>query len=311
MSVTEGIINQTAEQSTKLTARLSVNGSICTTDQQGTVLVIVLLIMVLMATASLIAIRNTQTSLDLTTTYQINQLLFQASDAPLLQIQKLLNDPKQLKLLTADKGPIGYLTQNNDNDVSAEYTFCYQSSRKASFDKLLQGAKVVNGEGRVINPKGYCNIANSQQNHFTSERKIIVTQLSFVRLNMTNLESVEKDKTQRSASNTLGTHSYLKSSVGIKKSHTHTPFPGIEGEDLKGDRQIPLRVYVTSVMPSFSRVSLKQVDVCLAKPMANEVSKSFISELTDSQIACLKKTGTPFNIQVQDYIYALKTVPNG
>ncbi|WP_288774041.1 hypothetical protein [uncultured Psychrobacter sp.] len=310
MSLTEGITNQTAEQSTKLIARPSENGSICTTDQQGAVLVIVLLIMVLMATASLIAIRNTQTSLDLTTTYQINQLLFQASDAPLLQIQKLLNDPKQLKLLTADKGPIGYLTQNNDNDVSAEYTFCYQSSRKASFDKLLQGAKVVNSEGRVINPKGYCNIASSQQNHFTSERKIIVTQLSFVRLNMTNLESVEKDKTQHSASNTLGTHSYPKSSVGIKKSHTHTPFSGIEGEDLVGDRQIPLRVYVTSVMPSFSRASLKQVDMCLVKPMANEVSKSFISELTDSQIACLKKTGTPFNIQVQDYIYALKTVPN-
>lgn len=264
MSLTEGIITQTAEQSTKLTARLSVNGSICTTDQQGAVLVIVLLIMVLMATASLIAIRNTQTSLDLTTTYQINQLLFQASDVPLLQIQKLLSDPQQLKLLTADKGPIGYLTQNNDNDVSAEYTFCYQSSRKTSFDKLLQGAKVVNGEGRVINPKGYCNIANSQQNHFTSERKIIVTQLSFVRLNMKNLESVEKDTTQRSSLNTLGTHSYLKSSVAIKKSHTHTPFSGVEGKDLEVDRQIPLRVYVTSVMPSFSRASLRQVDMCLA-----------------------------------------------
>lgn len=311
MSLTEDIINQTAEQSTKLIARPSENGSICTTDQQGAVLVIVLLIMVLMATASLIAIRNTQTSLDLTTTYQINQLLFQASDAPLLQIQKFLNDPKQLKLLTADKGPIGYLTQNNDNDVSAEYTFCYQSSRNASFDKLLQGAKVVNGERRVINPKGYCNIANSQQNHFTSERKIIATQLSFVLLNMKDLESVKQDKTQRSALNTPGTHSYLKSSVAIKKSHTHTPFSGVKGEDLEGDRQIPFRVYVTSVMPSFSRVSLRQVDVCLAKPVANEVSKSSISEVADSQIACLKKTGTPFNIQVQDYIYALKTVPKG
>jgi len=311
VSLTEDIINQTAEQSTKLIARPSENGSICTTDQQGAVLVIVLLIMVLMATASLIAIRNTQTSLDLTTTYQINQLLFQASDAPLLQIQKFLNDPKQLKLLTADKGPIGYLTQNNDNDVSAEYTFCYQSSRNASFDKLLQGAKVVNGERRVINPKGYCNIANSQQNHFTSERKIIATQLSFVLLNMKDLESVKQDKTQRSALNTPGTHSYLKSSVAIKKSHTHTPFSGVKGEDLEGDRQIPFRVYVTSVMPSFSRVSLRQVDVCLAKPVANEVSKSSISEVADSQIACLKKTGTPFNIQVQDYIYALKTVPKG
>ena len=69
MSLTEGIINQTAEQSTKLIVRPSENGSISTTDQQGAVLVIVLLIMVLMATASLIAIRNTQTSLDLTTTY--------------------------------------------------------------------------------------------------------------------------------------------------------------------------------------------------------------------------------------------------
>lgn len=98
--------------------------------------------------------------------------------------------------------------------------------------------------------------------------------------------------------------------MGIKKRHTHTPFSGVEGEDLEGDRQIPLRVYVTSVMPSFSRVSLKQVDVCLAKPVANEASKSSISEVADSQIACLKKTGTPFNIQVQDYIYALKTVPN-
>lgn len=260
--------------------------------QQGAVLMIVLLLLLLMATASLIAIRSANTSLDLTTTYQINQLLFQASDAPLRQLDKLSKDKEQLGLLTADSGPFGYLSKQGINPTLAEYTVCYQPELHSTIYNA-SSAKIITGSKEILNPKGYCNLADSDGNHFVSDQKIIATQLSFVRLNSVEHHSLEPAKSKDTV-----------------KTHTATPFSGPVGQDLANKKQTHIRLYVTSVMPSFSRARLGEIDSCLAKSVTIKTSKNTWFGQSENQLACLKRTGTPFNTQVQDYVFSYQAVPD-
>ena len=281
-------------------------------SQQGAVLMIVLLILILMATASVIALRSSMTAMDLTTTYQIKQLLLQASDAPLRQIENLLKDSQQLTGLTTEEAPFGYLANQNREQALAEYTLCYQPSQQVE-NSTSDTAKIITGKGQIINPKGYCNIANGQGNHFISDRKIIATQLSFIRLNAASIEGLEQGEFYNIQLITAGVHSQdnsqFKPLATAEKSHTPTPFSGTLGEDVEGSMEAHIRLYVTSVMPTFSRASLDEVDACLAKPIARLAYDNVSHVGAENQIACLERTGTPFNIQVADYVYSLKTVP--
>lgn len=267
--------------------------------QQGSVLVVVLLILVLLATASLIALRSSKASLDLTTSYQINQLLFQASDAALLKIANSLQDSQQLSSLTAEQGPIGYLLVNDQEHAFAEYTLCYLPQSGNTLYSTSHAPKIITGSGQVINGSGYCKIASSQSNYFNSERKIIATQLSFIRLNPASVENTN-----------------LTSQIGIgnmteskSQGHTQAPFSGILGEDVGSAVQTRIRIYATSVMPTFSQEGMNEVDACLAKPVARVSANETTIELAENQMTCLERTGTPFNIQVADYVYTLTTRP--
>lgn len=260
--------------------------------QQGAVLMIVLLLLLLMATASLIALRSANTSLDLTTTFQINQLLFQSSDAPLRQLDKLSRDKEQLSLLVAESGPFGYLSKQEEKLALTEYTVCYQPKLNSTIYSA-SSAKIMTHGKEAINPNGYCNLADSDNSHFISNRKIIATQLSFVRINPIANQNLEQIKTKDTT-----------------KTHTATPFSGPSGQDLVSNKQTHIRLYVTSVMPSFSRARLGQIDNCLAKPVTIRVSNDAWFSNTENQLACLKRTGTPFNIQVQDYVFSYQAVPD-
>lgn len=267
-------------------------GRLNSQEQQGAVLMIVLLIMVLMAAASLIALRSANTSLDLTSTFQINQLLFQASDAPLRQLDKLSRDKEALSLLVAESGPFGYLSKQEEKPALTEYTICYQSKLNSTIYSS-SSAKIITHGKEAINPNGYCNLADSDNNHFISNRKIIATQLSFVRLNPVVYQSLEQTKLEDTT-----------------KTHTATPFSFSSGQDLKRNQQTHIRLYVTSVMPSFSRARLGEIDSCLAKPVTIQASNEAWFGNTENQFACLKRTGTLFNTQVQDYVFSVKAVPD-
>lgn len=261
-------------------------------EQQGAVLLIVLFVMLLMASASLIALRSTRTSLDLTTTFQVNQLLFQASDAPLRQLENLAQDKKQLRLLIAESGPFGYLAKEEADSVLTEYTVCYQPKLYSAIYSAST-AKIMTAGKALINPKGYCNLADNNTNNFVSDRKLIATQLTFVRLNAAGQHAFEQLQSEN-----------------IAKAHTRTPFSSPSGQDLKRNKQTHIRVYVTSVMPSFSKASLGSIDSCLAKPITTMTSASSLLGKAENQLICLKRTATPFNVQVQDYVFSLKAVPS-
>lgn len=113
---------------------------------------------------------------DLTSTFQINQLLFQASDAPLRQLDKLSKDKEQLSLLVAESGPFGYLSKQEGKPALTEYTVCYQPKLNSTIYSASR-AKITTDSKETRNPNGYCNLSNSDSNHFISDRKIIATEL--------------------------------------------------------------------------------------------------------------------------------------
>ena len=63
-------------------------------------------------------------------------------------------------------------------------------------------------------------------------------------------------------------------------------------------------------MPIFSKANLGSIDSCLAKPVTTMTSASSLLGKAENQLSCLKRTATPFNVQVQDYVFSLKAVPS-
>ncbi|WP_019673414.1 hypothetical protein [Psychrobacter lutiphocae] len=200
--------------------------------QQGMALVIVLFMLLLLAAASVIALTDSQTSLQLTTAAQVKQLLFQASDVPLAHIDKVLQDPVLLAQWSRKDGPIGYLVRPGEQFATAEYVICYQPTERATLYAGSHQHKVIHQTGRVKNRDGYCQIgAASKGNYFTSERQVVATQISFVRLDRPTIEDGGAEKVADS-------------------------------------QPIRIRAYVVSVIPLLSQASLIEVDTCLALPMA-------------------------------------------
>lgn len=283
-------------------------------QQQGSVLVIVLMLVVLLSTASVIALKNSQTSLEVITAAQVNRLLFQASDVPLAHLKTMVDQPDNLAQLMSPQGPMGYLIKQpfiKANQHSwAEYVVCYQPTRYKSWLEGSARHKRVGVQGGIINPQGYCNIANRQMNHYTSDRQLIATQLSFTRPIMAVSESADN-----TISGAVDGMAIVLDALGSPKPAHHTN-PVVQNHGSVTDNTVPqqtlIRVYVTSVMPVFSSAKLKQIDDCLAKSMvvitADDSSHS--SQQQESQMACLSRTKTPHDVQVQDYLYIYQTPVN-
>ncbi|PNK61135.1 hypothetical protein A6J60_009820 [Psychrobacter sp. FDAARGOS_221] len=242
-------------------------------------LVIVLFMVLLLSAASVIALRDSQTSLDLTTAAQVNQLLFHASDVPLVRIEQVIQSPVLLSQWLSDIGPIGYLLRSGEQFATAEYVLCYQPTQR---DTLYAGAnqhKIISQSGLTQNKEGYCRINNSQSNYFTSARQVVATQVSLVRPDS------------------------LSPSVIDATQDTTTALVS---------QPVRIRTYVVSVMPILSDASLSEVEACLALSMVDrKLQHSLASNASDiaslSQVACLQQTQTPYNLQVQDYLYHPQT----
>ena len=144
--------------------------------------------------------------MDLTTTFPKSVFLFQASINH-KQLRKAIQNKQQLSLLWQILGLHWIYHQNRKvNQHGQEYTVCYQPKLYSAIYNSAT-AKITRDSKETINPTGYCNLADSDSNHFISDRKIIATQLSFVRLNPAQQQALELKKPEEKT-----------------KTHTATPF---------------------------------------------------------------------------------------
>ena len=150
--------------------------------QQGAVLIVVLLFLVLIVFAGAIAVRQSTTDLRLATSDQINTLLLQSADNANQNIEQSINgssDSDIHQAMLSSTGPFGHFVLNPDNRDD-EFVFCFRPREqffdinKTSISKT--GANGL-GTGNVLgNNNGYCD--PDLPDDYISQRSTSMSQVS-------------------------------------------------------------------------------------------------------------------------------------
>jgi len=144
--------------------------------QQGAVLIVVLLFLVLIILAGSIAVRQSTTDLRLATSDQINTLLLQSADNANQNIEQSINgssDTEIYKDMLSRTGPFGHFILDT-NSTEHEYVFCFRP-RGRFFN--INKTSILTLSGTVFGSNnGYCNPTKSAD--YVSARNASMTQVS-------------------------------------------------------------------------------------------------------------------------------------
>lgn len=143
-------------------------------NQQGAVLIVVLLFLVLIILAGVIAVKQSTTDLKLSTSDQINTLLLQSADNANQNIEQSMNgssDADAYDAMIARGGPFGHFILT-DYSVENEYVFCFRP-RDQLFN--INKTTILTPDG-TITSSGYCNPAKPDD--YVSSRNTSMTQVN-------------------------------------------------------------------------------------------------------------------------------------
>ena len=143
-------------------------------NQQGAVLIVVLLFLVLIILAGVIAVKQSTTDLKLSTSDQINTLLLQSADDANQNIEQSMNgnsDADASDAMIARGGPFGHFILT-DYSVENEYVFCFRP-RDQLFN--INQTTILTPDGTITN-KGYCNPTTPDD--YVSSRNTSMTQVN-------------------------------------------------------------------------------------------------------------------------------------
>ena len=145
--------------------------------QQGAVLIVVLLFLVLIIFAGVIAVRQSTTDLRVATSDQINTLLLQSADNANESIEQSINgssDSAIYKDMLSRIGPFGHFILGS-NSTDDEYVFCFRP-RGVFLDVNKSTIKTASGGNVLGNNNGYCNPAT--ETDYASNRNASMTQVN-------------------------------------------------------------------------------------------------------------------------------------
>lgn len=145
--------------------------------QQGAVLIVVLLFLVLIILVGVIAVRQSTTDLKLATSDQINTLLLQSADNANQSIEQSINgssDADIYKDMISRTGPFGHFVLDTNNTKN-EYIFCFRP-RINFFDINKTTITTPSGGSVFSNNNGYCD--PSVSGDYISSRNTSMTQVS-------------------------------------------------------------------------------------------------------------------------------------
>ena len=147
-------------------------------SQQGAVLIVVLLFLVLIISVGVIAVRQSTTDLRLSTSDQINTLLLQSADNSNQNIEQSINgrtDADIYKQMLSIVGPFGYFISEESNGIDNEYIFCFRP-RSQFFNADRTTIETPEGNTVFSGEDGYCNPASAED--YISNRNASMTQIS-------------------------------------------------------------------------------------------------------------------------------------
>lgn len=131
------------------------------TYQQGSTLIVVLIVLLLITLIGTTAMRESLFNLRLSTSSQISNLLINNNNAALFE----LIDPNKVSVRLSSQNMFGYFDGENASD---ELVFCYRASRSLFF--TFQDASVIGSTKR--GNQGYC-----RANYFSTGRQAVLSQV--------------------------------------------------------------------------------------------------------------------------------------
>jgi Tfp pilus assembly protein PilX len=240
--------------------------------QQGSTLVMVLIIVLLVMIIGAVVIKQGLVSLNIATNNQAQNLMTQNSDAAIFNVE----DASQLAKELAGDGMFGYI--RTEYNKGKELVFCYRGGDSNFFS--LANASIMQWkdgqsqpDGTELGTDGYCALPTSS--NYTSSRNAVMTQVSvqFVELST--------DSTPFSGS-VIGTDSESSKTMSTEKAIVHA----------------------TSLMPTLSTASDSEINACLSTKMNNPVAPTGVSiaaNADQSVSTCLASLHVPFTTHIAEY----------
>lgn len=242
-------------------------------NQQGIAIIVVLLVLLLITLIGTLAVRQSTTDLRLSTSAQVEKLLFQSNDAAFMKVEK------EDRILGARRGSAetlkGYMSSSQRD--GHEVSFCVRPRSDRLFSVLEISERNRNGERLNGVGNGYCDPSDSED--YVSEGRVI-TQMTFVRPLGSDKEAVFFNEVEGTYSN---------------------DFQKPEDDGSGGILCSSFEGYATSVLPAMSNVDLGDarssgtdtVAGCLKQP------RQTLTPTTITLDACLTALGVPFSTHKQ------------
>lgn len=232
-------------------------GSMTPATQQGAVLIVVLLFLVLIIMAGVIAVRQSTTDLKLSTSDQINTLLLQSADNANQNIEQSINSDSSsdiYKDMLSRSGPFGYFMLD-EKGRNNEYVFCFRP-RDRFFNINSTTIRTPDGSSVMPSTTGYCNPAKPDD--YVSNRNASMTQVSV-------------SMTPPSAT----TESFTNYTLG-------------QGTDMVSSTAFLFDINNVSVLPAYGNTKIGSKD-CFAQTSRPSSS----TDKTDTISGCLSSAGVP------------------
>ncbi|MCG7222647.1 pilus assembly PilX N-terminal domain-containing protein [Acinetobacter sp. AG3] len=234
-------------------------------SQQGSVLIVVLIMLVLLTLVGTWAIRGSITSLKISTNAQAQALLKQTSDSVFFTLENKTDDELVFTNMRIGDGMLNYTLRPENK--GKELVFCIRGETKDNFAGSRL-ASVVYWDGTTIKntdmgTNGYCQVGRLTD--FLSGRNAVLTQV-----------------TVRAAENNQDWEHLME---------------GDDKESSKGTGIQKVTITATSILPNLSDSSKSDINKCLKN------YTSFVDNVIKNETVtdCLSSKNVPYSTQEMEY----------
>lgn len=249
--------------------------------QQGSALISVLIILLVITVLGVIAIRQGLTSLNIATATQVQSILFQSADYGIDQLYVNLDTEAEIIAAQSAFGLIG-LPLNTGNEVVA----CLPAGKtlKQVFADQTDIAQNRLDESNVlsnIDVSGYCDVTNALD--FSSDKKAAMTQVAL---------NVPTDADVGSAYSAVVNATDQDLLFGTNSASASTN---------QESKAVRLRVFSTTVTPALSQqASSADINACLR--LLNDPARAKNANDQETVTDCLTRQAVPFATHTEEYL---------
>ena len=272
--------------------------------EQGSTLIVVLILLVLTSIIGLYAIRHSILNLKLATNAQVQTLLMQTSDVALAKLEKNFNLNEAANLAGT---PVGQVLL--DGNQGKELQFCFKPTAVNSdktvknnlfFDlrdfRIIERKSATDKEAKSTVESGDINAMCDPETMFSISRKALVTQVAVV----------------------------SPDDPAVEMGRFHLAAQGTDLKDASNIETKRVRVTVTSFAPALApSVSISSMNTCLKGRMMDDSllknRQEFntanppveIQKKVETLHECLNLLGVPLNTQTAEYVVNLSEIRSG